>query len=327
MFTEVKHNQYLSSSERPRRDQIRMKFNEGTDSLGLEFLNLPQDSVQVLFEWYDEADTVDLWIMKPSIAALDSLKAILVYPAYDSIERRITKTDTVKLKYRAPAKAPAGSKKEFTVPSSIESTKTLEFGQSIVFTASLPYTRVDTALIHLTIGKDSTLRHIPYQLIPDTVRGLILNGLPVSQPHPRIIRMKAAFIADTTYRLAMLPGAFIGIAGQKSDSTDIKFKMKSKELYGALNLDLPSMQGKGIVEIIGSGNKVIARKLIDGPGKYLFDLLLPGKYNARLTFDTNGNGKWDTGKYSKHFQPERVSTFSKDLTLKANWEVTEVWQW
>jgi hypothetical protein len=327
LFTEVRSNQYLAGSDRPRRDQIRIKFNEGTDSLGLEFLNLPQDSVAVSLEWFGDVDTLDLWIMKPSIAALDSLKAILTYPAYDSIERRISKTDTVKLRYRPAAKTAATPKKEFTVSASIESSKTLEFGQSVIFTASLPYTRMDTSLIRLTIGKDSTLRKIPFSMIADTLKGLVLNGLPINQAHPRIIKMHAGFITDTTYHLTMLPGAFIGIAGQRSDSLDVRFKMKSRELYGSLKLAMPGMQGAGILELIDSRNKVVASKIINGPGTQVFDLLAPGKYTARLTFDTNGNGRWDTGRYIKHFQPERVITLSKDLTMKANWEVSESWQW
>ena len=327
LFTEVRRNQYMAGADRPRRDQIRIKFNEGTDSLGLEFLNLPLDSVAVSLEWAGEADTMDFWIMKPSIAALDSLKAIIIFPAFDSIERRITKTDTAKLRYRPAVKPGVAPKKDFIVSSSVESTKTLDFGQSILFTTSLPYIRMDTSLIHLTYGKDSTKRKAPFSMIPDTLKGLVLNGAPVNQVHPRFIRMHAGFIADTTYHLTLLPGAFIGIAGQKSDSIDIKFKMKSKDLYGSLKLSMPSMQGKGILELWDSRNKVVATKLINGPGTTVFDLLAPGKYTARLIFDTNGNGHWDTGRYSNHYQPERVITFTKDLVMKANWEVSETWKW
>ena len=90
---------------------------------------------------------------------------------------------------------------------------------------------------------------------------------------------------------------------------------------------MPSMQGKGILELWDSRNKVVATKLINGPGTTVFDLLAPGKYTARLIFDTNGNGHWDTGRYSNHYQPERVITFTKDLVMKANWEVSETWKW
>jgi hypothetical protein len=56
-------------------------------------------------------------------------------------------------------------------------------------------------------------------------------------------------------------------------------------------------------------------------------MMPPAKYTARLIFDTNGNGRWDPGRYLRHIQPEKVMVFSKELNLKANWEILETWKW
>lgn len=327
LFTEIRPNQYLAGADRLRRDQIRLKFNEKTDSLGFEFPGLPIDSVAVSLEWQGDADTLDLWIMNPSMAARDSLTAILVYPAYDSIEQRIAKTDTVKLRIRPVVKTATGAKKEFSVSASVEISKTLEFGRPVVLTTSLPYLKLDTSLIRLVSGKDSIALPVPYILIADTISGLVLNGSPVNQPHPRIIKLEASFLADSSYRLTLLPGTFTGISGQRSDSLDIRFKMKSKDLYGTIKIELPDLKEKGIVELMDSRNKVVATRLLDGPGTAVFELVAPGKYAARLVFDTNGNGHYDTGRYIRHIQPERVISFNKELNLKANWELSETWKW
>ncbi|MFA5815517.1 MAG: Ig-like domain-containing protein [Bacteroidales bacterium] len=327
LFTEAKPNQYLAGTDRLRRDQIRIKFNEKIDSLGFKFLNLPMDSVAVSLEWLGDPDTLDFWIMNRSIASRDSITAILVYRAYDSIERPYAKTDTVKLRYRAIAKPAAAPKNEFTVSVSVEKTKTLEYGQPLIFTTSLPYVQLDTSLIRLVSGKDSTARKVEFKMIPDTLKGLVMNGLPIIQVHSRIINLDAGFTADTSYRLTLLPGAFTGIAGQKNDSLDIRFKMKNKDQYGSVKIALPDLKGPGIIELIDARNKVAATRLLDGSGTAVFDLMAPGKYSARLIFDTNRNGRWDTGRYIRHIQPEKVISFTKELNLKANWEVSETWQW
>jgi hypothetical protein len=281
----------------------------------------------VALEWSGDPDTVDFWIMNKNLAAHDSLKAIFVYPAYDSLERHKIKTDTVKLRFRQVPKPGAKPKNEFTVSVSVEKSKTLEFGQQLNFTTSLPYISMDTSLIRLVSGKDSTARRVPYKMIPDTIKGLIMNGLPINQIHPRIIRLEAGFKADTAYRLRLFPGAFTGIAGQKNDSLDVRFKMKSRDQYGSVNIILPDLHGSAIVELVDERNKVAATRMADGPGTVVFDLVSPGKYTARLIFDTNRNGRWDTGRYIRHIQPEKVINFSKELNLKANWDLTETWKW
>ncbi|MDD4644463.1 MAG: hypothetical protein PHY99_00580 [Bacteroidales bacterium] len=330
LFTENRSNPYFSGSDRSRRDQFRLKFNEKIDSLDMEFLNLPLDSLAVSLEWTGDSDTIDFWIMNKEMASRDSMTAILSYPGYDSLESPIRKTDTTKLRYRPAApsgKAGTAQKKEFSVTSSIDKTKTLEFNDPVIFTATLPFVKIDTSLIRLTTGKDSVGRRLEYKLFADTLKGLVLNGLPINQTHPRIVKMAAGLSADSLYRLTLLPGAFTGINGQKSDTLDIRFKMKNQDQYGSVILSLPDLREPAIIELLDSKNKVVSRRFMSSQGTTGFHLLPPGKYSARLIFDTNNNHRWDTGRYGTHVQPERVISFSKELNLKANWEMSETWQW
>ena len=103
--------------------------------------------------------------------------------------------------------------------------------------------------------------------------------------------------------------------------------MKNKDQYGALKIALPDLKGPAIVELVDARGKVAATRLMNGPGTLVFDLLAPGKYTVRLVFDTNRNGRWDTGRYIRHLQPEKGISFTKELNLKANWEVSETWKW
>jgi hypothetical protein len=328
LFTEVRPKQYLSSTDRPRRDQLRLQLAEPTDTLEIRFLQIPPDSARLALEWYGDADTLDVWLMSPFMAGLDSVKAVVTFPVSDSLERRVMKSDTVKLRYRQLAKPPAGTpKKEFTLTTAVQSSRTLEYGQQLVITASLPWTSMDTSRMQLTTGKDSLPRQVAFRMVPDTLKRLMLNGVLTDRVHPRILRLDAALTADTSYRLRLLPGALTGINGQANDTLDVRFKMKKRDEYGAIRIALPNLKGPGIVELVNGQNKVAATRRIDGAGTVLFDVMAPGKYSARLVFDANNNGKWDTGRYIKHIQPEKVITFSKELNLKANWEVSESWTW
>jgi len=46
-----------------------------------------------------------------------------------------------------------------------------------------------------------------------------------------------------------------------------------------------------------------------------------------LYIDENGNGKWDPGDLATNRQPEEVYYYPKKLTLMANWEFEETWDY
>jgi hypothetical protein len=46
----------------------------------------------------------------------------------------------------------------------------------------------------------------------------------------------------------------------------------------------------------------------------------PGEYQIRILYDTNKNGKWDPGDYSKKLQPEKVISLEQKLGIRANWD-------
>ncbi|MFH0762166.1 MAG: Ig-like domain-containing domain [Bacteroidota bacterium] len=325
MFTEARPNQYLSGTERPRKEQVRIRMNEKVDSIRLEFMDLPGDSMPVKLDWYGEPDTLDIWITDQQVAARDSLVGFITFTAYDSLERPYLKTDTVKYRYRPAVKTDTGKKNEFAVSASPERNKSLDPGQKLTLTLSLPYSVADTSKIFLTTGKDSTAQRIEYRLVTDTLKGLMLNGAAIVQNHPRILTIEAPLLADSSYRLKMQAGAFTGLSGQKTDSLDIRFKIKKPDEFGSVKIDIPGLEGSAILELL-MGTKVVRTQLLSGPGTVVFPMLAPGKYSARLILDTNSNGKWDSGRYLKHIQPEQVLVFSKELNVKANWEVSETWE-
>ncbi len=54
-----------------------------------------------------------------------------------------------------------------------------------------------------------------------------------------------------------------------------------------------------------------------------FDLIDPRIYTLRAIYDDNGNKRWDTGDYLSKKQAEQVIYFSKEIDVRANWDVEQ----
>jgi hypothetical protein len=61
-------------------------------------------------------------------------------------------------------------------------------------------------------------------------------------------------------------------------------------------------------------------------GPVVFPLLEKGTYRARAIFDINNDGKWTTGDFEKHRQPEPVSYYPDEIEVKENWEINQPWE-
>ena len=53
----------------------------------------------------------------------------------------------------------------------------------------------------------------------------------------------------------------------------------------------------------------------------VLEYLTPGQYIIKFIHDRNNNKKWDTGNYLMRIQPERVSYYKDEISIRANWEL------
>ena len=59
----------------------------------------------------------------------------------------------------------------------------------------------------------------------------------------------------------------------------------------------------------------------------LFEYLTPDTYYMRLYIDENGDGKWTSGNWPEHRQPEPIYYFPKSIQTKSNWDFEEEWDY
>ena len=129
-----------------------------------------------------------------------------------------------------------------------------------------------------------------------------------------------------SYLFKLYPGAFTGFGNLKSDSIEIKFKTNEAKFYGNLELKVQVKNGSYIIQLMDDKGKIIHHVSAIGGMTISLPMLSPGNYRARIIFDGNKNGKWDTGNYLKGIQPEKVLYSTGKFNVRSDWDVQEVWK-
>jgi len=176
-----------------------------------------------------------------------------------------------------------------------------------------PVVRFDTAAIHMQVKVDTLWEDTPFLLRPDSVL-------------PRTYEILAGWEPEKEYKLTIDSAAVTGLYGLHTNKSEHTMKVKKLDEYGTLLLNVKNALPGSIVELIDNSGKVLRQQPVTQEGTADFYFLAPNsKYYIRLFEDRNGNGKWDTGNYSKGLQPEAVYYFPKVWEMKANFEFEEDW--
>lgn len=127
------------------------------------------------------------------------------------------------------------------------------------------------------------------------------------------------------YTISILPGALTDFFEKSNDSLTYKVTTKSTAEYGNLIVSLQNVkQFPVIVELTNAKGDVIATEYSESNTKVEFNLLEPAVFSLRAIYDTNKNKEWDSGNYLEKRQAEEVIYFSKEIDVRANWDVNQV---
>ena len=191
---------------------------------------------------------------------------------------------------------------------------TIDVGDSIILKFETPIAAIDRRGVHLEVKRDTLW--MPY---PGAVPALRL----VDDCDPMRYWLPVTTLPDSTYRLTIDSAAVTSVYDLHNEKLSKELKVRGLEQYANVYFKV-NVKQNAFVELLGSGEKVMRTATVKG-GEFEMINVPAGTYYLRLTIDTNGNGKWDTGNYSQHLQPEEVYYYPKKLRLRSNWDLDENW--
>lgn len=328
-FKELNYSQYLVKSERLVPQKFTFYFAGKADTLPvLKGLNFDEKEAFII-EKNQRNDTINYWVKDSLLYKQDTLALSLTYLYTDTLNQLVPRTDTLKLvskqktiRKEEPEKKKKKKKKgeeeepEPTkfLPVNVNAPSSMDVYGYISLSFEEPIASFDTAAIHLRQKVDTLWQDISFEFEQDSLNLRRYNIYPAYD-----------WESASEYEFSVDSTAFHGIYGLFTDKIKQGFKVRSEEEYLTLQFIITGADSLAFVELLDTQDKVVrTRRVKDGIADFYF--LNPGKYNARLINDRNGNGVWDTGDYEKGLQPEEVFYYpGKDIDYKANWEAKQNW--
>ena len=363
MFNEGYRSHYVKQTSRPADNKLHVLFGAPNDTLPKLDVIRPAEHARDWYrvERTPANDSLFYWITDSAMIKTDTVIVAMTYLRTDTADQLEQVTDTIRFGYRKPSsqvkeeekkakereerakrlaqllekqeKAAAQGKelnegeleelKELQRGDPNEIPKlamdlakagAIDVGDSIILKFDTPIASINPAGIHLEVKRDTLW--MPY-----------LGALPqfrlIDDCNPMRYWLPVTTLPDSTYRLTIDSAAVTSVYGLYNDKLSKELKVRGLEQYANLYFKVNVKDG-AFVELLGSGEKVMRTVPVNN-GAFEFINVSPGTYYLRLTLDSNGNGKWDTGNYRDHLQPEEVYYYPKKLRLRANWDLDENW--
>lgn len=325
MFNEDRKSQYLANNLRVDSTRISLTFAAASDTL-------PSLSIvgrnDVPDQWYtlersQTNDTLTYWIRPPHLVSADTLMVATTYLRTDTASNLSWGTDTLKFTFQ---RQKAKKKKKNEGTDSLEQIRFMELhplanGTQEVYAPLLlqtgtPIERYSREAFHLQRKLQNDTTFYPAEIKSIALRDSTLNR--------RDLMLKVDWEPGAAYTLAVDSLAMTDIYGLQTKPLKVDFNVRKMEEYGNIVFNIPAVRDSAIVELLDGTEKIVLRAPVKSHRAELLNLL-PGKYYARLFIDRNGNGKYDTGNYDMHMQPEETVYYPGAINLKKNWDVEQTW--
>ncbi|WP_010227508.1 Ig-like domain-containing protein [Gillisia marina] len=280
-------------TERPKqvaKQKILVGYKGKTDldSISIEPLTTVPSDFEYRFTKVVDKDSLHLWY-KPTVAT-DSLRF-----------KFNSKNDTTSLIARI------SDMKADSLVITTEPSGNIEFNKNFIIKGSTPLVSKDDSLIKI-LDKDSVD-------VPFTSELKLLEN-----------RLQLNFnkYENDTYRIKILPGAITDFFNATNDTISKTLKTKTLSDYGNIRLSLQNVRSYPIIVQLTDEKGVIkAEKKSEDQSNIAFELIPPGEYLIRVIYDSNANGKWDTGNFLLKSNPEEIIYFPDLLEVRPNWDINQ----
>ncbi|MCE2758178.1 MAG: Ig-like domain-containing protein [Bacteroidota bacterium] len=135
------------------------------------------------------------------------------------------------------------------------------------------------------------------------------------------IMLSHKWVEGAEYNLVIEKDVATDTMDNKYMKTDtIAFSAKRTSDYGTVKIKIDNLDTSShpVLMLKKDNNTYFQQRLVQK--NYSIPLILPGDFEISILFDSNKNGKWDTGNYWKKIQPERVVARKETFNVRPNWE-------
>ena len=325
-FKEDKQRHYFQRVYRDEPHIIKLQFSAPQDSMPLLRALPPSamDSTRSDSLWTDPwaytllqanptRDTLVYWLTDSIAICQDSIFLEMTYLKSDSLYNLVPQTDTVLAIYRAPRmtqKAKEAQEKkarERKLDLKSNAKDKFEVYDTLCVVSAFPIDSIYTDSIRLYEKQDTLLIDKPFTLRQKDVMSFQIIA-PLQQGKQYELHLDSAAVRD--------------IYGGASDKKKFTLRLKTAEDYSTLLIRLPNYDPRIRLQLLSEKDQPV-RELPAREEGTKFEYLTPKTYYLRLYFDLNGDGRWTTGDWITKRQPEPVYYFPAKLTLRANWDFEE----
>jgi hypothetical protein len=326
-FTEDIFDQYIDSYKRKTRFMCEFVFNESVcDTFNVNLVGIDTKDWYKL-EYNEKMDSIIVWIADTTIAKNDTLFMELSYYQLDSLEQLYVQKDTLEMNFKTPKKKSSKRKKksknkEKNKPKPIEqfswitnaSKSIFELNNDIILKTPEPVSFFDSTQVLLYLTDDTLKTPLKFGFTKDTSEW-------------RQYRIKYNWEPETGYTLEIDSAACTNIFGITSKQLKKEFVIREEDYYGSVIITASNVYCPMLVQLLKNdkNESVLFEHTITKDGTVVFDYLVPGKYKAKVIYDENGNGKWDTGSYQDKYQPEKVGYENEVIKVRSNWDKELIW--
>ena len=198
--------------------------------------------------------------------------------------------------------AAAERRLRFTTPSG-----TVDLQSDYVITFQTPLRRFDSA--QLALSTDTTFTPVAFTARLDTSNTRLHIRSPWKEGTAYNLILGKDFAEDTAGRRLL-----------KGDT--LNFTTKKLSDYGTLRLRIRNADTarRPVLQFVQNNQVAFSAPLPVG-GVFTARLFNPGDYDLQILYDTNGNGKWDPGRFfGTKRQPEIVVPLKQGINVKAAWD-------
>jgi uncharacterized protein (DUF2141 family) len=312
MFKAEKKSHYLTSSSRNTQYKLTYTLSLPPDSLAFDFSIPGKDRRSFFTERNAENDTLVVWLTDSTLYSQPQVNTLITYPYTDTTGNVVLRQDTILLRFLIPRTTRLKPKPvPFKILSNI-SRGSIKPDQQIVMNSVTPFIFPDTSRIRIYELSGEDMIKIPYSFVRDTSNSC------------RLI-MKTNLAQGKTYLYVADSASYGDIYGEISDSTGVKFIVKSEKNLGSLSLKIQNYDGPRIIQLLTNTEKMVMERKMDSDGGLEFKYLDPGKYRIKAIYDLNNDGKWTTGDFDREKQPEPVSYYWQEVDVKEGWKMDQDW--